>query len=137
MRDFLKAYSWKWYMSLFLLVRSIHLTLSRCQDPEMKFSRKSQWRSYRKIGKHLENFCQNSLNVTTLVFPFKMSLRQKYLFSSWWWHSFCPCSAICHVYCSLLSAYLLPSGDYELLEKKGYVSFIFLSPAIIIISNIL
>ena len=35
-----------------------------------------------------------------------------------------------------LFAYLLPSGNYELLEKSGYVSFIILSPAIIIISDI-
>lgn len=31
-----------------------------------------------------------------------------------------------------LFVYLLPSGNYELLERRGYVSFIFLSPEIII-----
>lgn len=32
-----------------------------------------------------------------------------------------------------LSAYLLLLGHYKFLEKRGYISFIFLSPAIIII----
>ena len=96
--------------------------------------RKIQWINCRKTGKHLENFSQNSLYFTTSAFPSNaFSDRNIYsllddgtvfvpvvLYATW--------TAI------YLFSYLLPFEDYELLEKRGYVSFIFLSLARIILT---
>lgn len=113
---------------------------------KMQLGRKFQQRNYRKTSKHLGYLCHNRLNSVTSVCPskcfssrvfpqcsgyhihFTKCLRQKRLLCSWWWHRFCPCSAICHIELKFICIFT-SSGELWLL-RRGCVSFILLSLAI-------